>query len=229
METSKPIKIALVDDDNLIVQLLDAYFRSNESITVIMKANDGSVFLEQLKTAPEIPDIVLLDLRMQQMDGIETTELLKEQYPSVKIIVISSHYKSSFMGYMLKTGVNAFIPKEISPDLLEQVIYAVAKTGYYFSEEHVEAMRQHISMKAPRPKLTTEEVLTSRELEILKLICQQFSTVEIAEKLFITKRTVEGHKANLLLKTGVRNTAGLVIYAIRHQIIGPDELTLVFS
>jgi len=229
MENEKPINIAIVDDDNLIVQLLDAYFSNNESISVIMKANDGSVFLEQLKSAPEIPDIVLLDLRMQKMDGIETTELLKEQYPTIKIIVISSHYKSSFMGYMLKTGVNAFIPKEISPDALEQIIYSVSKTGYYFSEEHVNAMSQHISMKAPKPKLSKQEILTSRELEILKLICQQYSTVEIASKLFITKRTVEGHKANLLLKTGVRNTAGLVIFAISHQIIGPDELTLVFS
>jgi DNA-binding NarL/FixJ family response regulator len=208
------------------VQLLEDYFRKVDSVQVVMKAYDGKEFIEQLKQTDKYPDIVLLDLRMKEMDGIETTTYLREHFPEIKIIVMSSHYMSSFMGYMLKTGVNAFIPKEISPDFLTNVIHSVKQHGYYFSEEHVEVMRTQIAPKVPKPKLTQQEILSEREMEILKLICQQFTSQEIADKLFIARRTVEGHKGNLLLKTAVKNTAGLVIYAIQNQLIDPDELVI---
>jgi DNA-binding NarL/FixJ family response regulator len=226
MSEEEKISIAIVDDETLIVQLLEDYFRKVDSVQVVMKAYDGKEFIEQLKQTDEYPDIVLLDLRMKEMDGIETTTYLREHFPEIKIIVMSSHYMSSFMGYMLKTGVNAFIPKEISPDFLTNVIHSVKQHGYYFSEEHVEVMRTQIAPKVPKPKLTQQEILSEREMEILKLICQQFTSQEIADKLFIARRTVEGHKGNLLLKTAVKNTAGLVIYAIQNQLIDPDELVI---
>jgi DNA-binding NarL/FixJ family response regulator len=226
MSEEEKISIAIVDDETLIVQLLEDYFRKVDSVQVVMKAYDGKEFIEQLKQTDKYPDIVLLDLRMKEMDGIETTTYLREHFPEIKIIVMSSHYMSSFMGYMLKTGVNAFIPKEISPDFLTNVIHSVKQHGYYFSEEHVEVMRTQIAPKVPKPKLTQQEILSEREMEILKLICQQFTSQEIADKLFIARRTVEGHKGNLLLKTAVKNTAGLVIYAIQNQLIDPDELVI---
>jgi DNA-binding NarL/FixJ family response regulator len=226
MSEEGTITIAIVDDETLIVQLLEDYFRKVDSVQVIMKAYNGKEFIDQLKETDQHPDIVLLDLRMKEMDGIETTTYLREHYPEIKIIVMSSHYMSSFMGYMLKTGVNAFIPKEISPDFLTNVIHSVKQHGYYFSEEHVEVMRTQIAPKVPKPKLTQQEILSEREMEILKLICQQFTSQEIADKLFIARRTVEGHKGNLLLKTAVKNTAGLVIYAIQNQLIDPDELVI---
>lgn len=218
------IKIGIVDDELLIVQLLDDFFRKTDTIQVVLKAYDGKELIDQLAGITEHPEIVLLDLRMKEMDGVETTTILKERYPDIKIIVMSSHYMSTFMGYMLKTGVNAFIPKEISPDFLMKVIRSVHEHGYYFSEEHVSVMRTQIAPKVPKPKLTKQEVLSERELEILKLICQQMTSQEIADKLFIARRTVEGHKGNLLLKTSVKNTAGLVIYAIQNNLINPDEL-----
>ncbi|MDH4474739.1 MAG: response regulator transcription factor [Fluviicola sp.] len=226
MSEEGTITIAIVDDETLIVQLLEDYFKKVDSVQVIMKAYNGKEFIDQLKETDQHPDIVLLDLRMKEMDGIETTTYLREHYPEIKIIVMSSHYMSSFMGYMLKTGVNAFIPKEISPDFLTNVIHSVKQHGYYFSEEHVEVMRTQIAPKVPKPKLTQQEILSEREMEILKLICQQFTSQEIADKLFIARRTVEGHKGNLLLKTAVKNTAGLVIYAIQNQLIDPDELVI---
>jgi DNA-binding NarL/FixJ family response regulator len=229
MENIQPIKIGIVDDEVLIVQLLEDYFRKSEAIDVIMKAYDGSELIDQLSKTPAHPDIVLMDLRMKEMDGVETTTILKDKYPEIKIIVMSSHYMSTFMGYMLKTGVNAFIPKEISPDFLTTVIRSVSQHGYYFSEEHISVMRSQIAPKVPKPKLSKQEVLSERELEILKLICQQLTSQEIADKLFIARRTVEGHKGNLLLKTSVKNTAGLVIYAIQNNLINPDELTVNHS
>lgn len=226
MESTQPIKIGIVDDEVLIVQLLEDYFRKSDEINVVLKAYDGSELIKQLAETREHPDIVLLDLRMKEMDGVETTTVLKDRFPDIKIIVMSSHYMSTFMGYMLKTGVNAFIPKEISPDFLTTVIKSVSQHGYYFSEEHVSVMRSQIAPKVPKPKLTKQEVLSERELEILKLICQQMTSQEIADKLFIARRTVEGHKGNLLLKTSVKNTAGLVIYAIQNNLINPDELVV---
>ena len=226
MSEQEIITVAIVDDETLIVQLLEDYFRKVDSVQVVMKAYNGKEFIDQLQQTEQRPDIVLLDLRMKEMDGIETTTYLREHYPEIKIIVMSSHYMSSFMGYMLKTGVNAFIPKEISPDFLTNVIHSVKQHGYYFSEEHVEVMRPQIAPKVPKPKLTQQEILSEREMEILKLICQQYTSQEIADKLFIARRTVEGHKGNLLLKTAVKNTAGLVIYAIQNQLIDPDELVI---
>ncbi|HLP55505.1 MAG TPA: response regulator transcription factor [Fluviicola sp.] len=226
MSEQEIITVAIVDDETLIVQLLEDYFRKVDSVQVVMKAYNGKEFIDQLQQTEQRPDIVLLDLRMKEMDGIETTTYLREHYPEIKIIVMSSHYMSSFMGYMLKTGVNAFIPKEISPDFLTNVIHSVKQHGYYFSEEHVEVMRTQIAPKVPKPKLTQQEILSEREMEILKLICQQYTSQEIADKLFIARRTVEGHKGNLLLKTAVKNTAGLVIYAIQNQLIDPDELVI---
>ena len=226
MSEQEIITVAIVDDETLIVQLLEDYFRKVDSVQVVMKAYNGKEFIDQLQQTEQRPDLVLLDLRMKEMDGIETTTYLREHYPEIKIIVMSSHYMSSFMGYMLKTGVNAFIPKEISPDFLTNVIHSVKQHGYYFSEEHVEVMRTQIAPKVPKPKLTQQEILSEREMEILKLICQQYTSQEIADKLFIARRTVEGHKGNLLLKTAVKNTAGLVIYAIQNQLIDPDELVI---
>lgn len=226
MESTQPIKIGIIDDEVLIVQLLEDYFGKSDAIDVVLKAYDGSELIRQLSETREHPDIVLLDLRMKEMDGVETTTILKERFPDIKIIVMSSHYMSTFMGYMLKTGVNAFIPKEISPDFLTTVIKSVSQHGYYFSEEHVSVMRSQIAPKVPKPKLTKQEVLSERELEILRLICQQMTSQEIADKLFIARRTVEGHKGNLLLKTSVKNTAGLVIYAIQNNLINPDELVV---
>lgn len=224
MEHKPVIRIAIVDDERLIVQLLDDYFSKNDSIEVIMKAYDGKELIEQLEQTSDHPDVILLDLRMKEMDGVEATAIIRERFPEIRIIVMSSHYMSTFMGYMLKTGVNAFIPKEITPGFLTRVIQSVYEHGYYFSEEHVEVMRSQIAPKVPKPKLTKQEVLSERELEILRLICQQMTSQEIADKLFIARRTVEGHKGNLLLKTSVKNTAGLVIYAIQNNLINPDEL-----
>ncbi len=227
METiQSTVKIAIADDEILIVQLLENYFLKSETIEVILKAYDGKELIEQLAICTELPSVVLLDLRMKEMNGIEATAILKVRYPEIKIIVMSSHYMSSFMGYMLKTGVNAFIPKEISPEFLTKVICSVHEHGYYFSEEHINVMRTQIAPKVPKPKLSQQEILSDRELEILKLICQQMTSQEIADKLFIARRTVEGHKGNLLLKTSVKNTAGLVIYAIQNNLINPDELII---
>lgn len=221
------IKIAITDDDNLIVGLLQGYLQNVGGLDVLFTAGGGQELLDKLASAQTLPEVLLLDLRMDGMDGIEVSEKLKVGYPSIKIIVVSSHYQTSFMGFMLKTGVSAFLPKGISPPDLLEVIKTVHAQGYYFREDQLAALRGQITGKAPKPILHEEEILTDREIEVLKLICQQKTGKEIADILNMAPRTADGHRNTLFIKTGAKNIAGLVIYALQQQIVHIDELPVM--
>lgn len=220
------ITVAITDDDALIVSLLQGYLHGRDGIEVLFTADGGESLLEALKTAGSLPDVLLLDLKMTGMDGIEAAEQVKSSYPAIKIIVISSHYQRTFMGFMLKTGVSAFLPKGISPVELVDIIKTVQRQGYYFKEEQLEALRTQISGRSPKPVLD-DDVLSDREKDVLRLICCQKTAKEIADELFISQRTAEGHKNNLFDKTGAKNLAGLVIYAIQHNVIKVEELPVI--
>lgn len=223
----KTISIGIIDDDVLIVNLLKSFLDSQERIEVVLMASNGKECLEKLAQAPELPEILLMDLKMDEMNGIETTQVLKDEYPDIKTIIISSHYKVSFMGFMLKTGVSAFAPKGISTNQLLEIIFEVHEKGYYFDKDQLDTIRKQLSSKFPKPALEKENVLSEREIEVLKLICQQKTAQEIGDRLFITKRTVEGHKNNLFIKTGAKNVAGLVIYSIQNEIINVNDLPII--
>ncbi|MXN91084.1 response regulator [Flavobacterium sp. Sd200] len=225
--TESDILIAITDDDALIVSLLEGYLGNCPGIKVLFTANGGSQLFSHLAGADVLPNVLLLDLRMDGMDGIEITQHIKNLYPSIKVIVVSSHYQKTFMGFMLKTGVSAFLPKGISPVQLTDVIRTVYKQGYYFKEDQLDVLREQIPAKSPKPVLQEEELLSEREIEVLRLICQQKTAKEIGEELFITQRTAEGHKNNLFAKTGAKNIAGLVIYAIQNRHIKVEELPLI--
>ncbi len=222
------IQIAIVDDDRLVVQLLSDYFQKNDALNVSIEAYSGNSFLSKLKESEECPQVVILDLRMDDGDGIQTLEYLNRNYPDIKIVVLSSYYKASFMGYMLKAGVHAFIPKGTDKEDLLAIIFEVHKKGHFFTNEQITHLRKQLPNK--KPPITGSNSggsLSERELEILKLLCQQLTAKEIAKKLFISTKTVEAHKSNLLLKTGVKNMVGLIIFAIKNSIVNPDEIFLL--
>ena len=223
----KTISLAIVDDDTLIVSLLSSFLQQQNGIDVLFTSESGEDFLEIISTQKTLPDILILDLKMKKIDGIEVTTFLKTNYPSIHIIIMSSHYKKSFMGFMLKTGVSAFIPKGISPLLLVQIIKEVSLKGFYFMSDQLDIIRKQVSSKAPQPKLNQKDNLSEREIEVLKLICFQKTAKEIGEKLFIAPRTAEGHKNNLFVKTGAKNIAGLVIYAMQNKLIEIDGVPLI--
>lgn len=218
------IQLAIVDDEQLFVTLLESFFALQPQTNVLLTAISGEIFLKQLEQLEQLPDIVLLDLSMKDIDGMETISILKEKFPTIKIIVVSSYYKKSCIGHMLRMGVNAFLPKGVLPMQLLEIIKIVAKIGYHFLPDQLETLSTQITPKAPKPQYTIAASITLREKEILDLICQQYTAQEIADKLFITKRTVEGHKNSLLSKIGVKNTAGLVIYAIQNNIVNINNL-----
>lgn len=219
------IFIGIVDDDTLVARLLTDFFKTSSDFNVIFNAVDGNDLINRLEIGAEvIPDILLLDLRMKGKNGVETIEYLRMNYASIKIIVISSYYQDSYTGFLFKSGVNAFVPKEVSPEYLREIIKVVYDQGYYFSQEQLLKLRQQISSKTPKPSVEDILDLSSRELEVLKLICQQKTAKEIGDILNISTKTVEGHRGNLLLKTGVKNVVGLVIYALQNKILEVEEL-----
>jgi len=223
------IRIAITDDDALIVNLLKNFLDNQSDITVSFTSKNGLECLNQLNSIDKsaMPELILLDLKMNEMNGIETTEAIKLQFPDIHVIIISSHYNKSFMGFMLKTGVSAFLPKGISPIELLDVIKTVKRNDYYFLNEQLEVIREQLSNRSPQPKLIHENTLSEREIDVLKLICQQKTAKEIGEILFIAQRTAEGHKNNLFIKTGAKNIAGLVIYAIQNNIIDAKDLPII--
>ncbi len=221
------IRITITDDDALIVSLLQGYLHNRDGIEVLFTAASGEELMEKLSQAEVLPEVMLLDLKMTGMDGIEATTQLKALYPDIKVIVVSSHYQKMFMGFMLKTGVSAFLPKGVSPVELVDVIRIVHKQGYYFKDDQLQVIKDQIPAKAPRPEILQDSTLSEREVDVLRLICQQKTAKEIGDTLYITQRTTEGHKNNLFAKTGAKNIAGLVIYAIQHNIIKVEELPLI--
>ncbi|WP_261512748.1 response regulator transcription factor [Chryseobacterium paludis] len=223
MENLK-IKIGIVDDDLLFVQLLKNYINNDERFEVVLTSTSGQHFLNE--TDNNALDVLILDLRMANGDGLEVMSAFAQKEADTKIIVLSSFYRRSFMGQMLKMGAHAFLSKEIELEELLNVIHSVYHKGHYFSDEQIDVMRGQLSNKLPEFHAYSKDDLTDREVDVLKLVCQQLSTKEIADALFISPKTVETHKTNLMIKTCVKNMAGLVIYAVQNNIVDANEIVL---
>lgn len=221
------LKIGIIDDDYLIVDLMKTFFTQlQQSYEVIFTATLGSEALEILQDIPTLPDLLLLDMKMPGINGIELTQILKEQYPTIHIIIISSHYQDNFLSFMIKHGCAAFLPKGIALNQLIHIIEAVSKHGFYLLPNQVKVLRQQIATATVPPDLSNYGI-TERELEIVKLIAMQKTAKEIGEILFIAPRTVEGHKNSLFAKTGTKNIAGLIIFAIQKKLIQMDDILML--
>ncbi|AZQ64305.1 response regulator transcription factor [Flammeovirga pectinis] len=214
------INIALVDDEALFIEGLSLIFSNVDNINVVKTANSGLEFLKFLDDNQDssLLDIAIIDIQMKPMDGFELVESLKGKYQDLKIIVLSSHYKSNIVGHMIKLGVSAFIPKNANRKLLISVVESVHQFGVYFTETDKEMIVQYMTNSTKKISLTSNEELSVREIEVVKLICKENTNQEIADKLFLSKRTIENHRQRILDKVGARNTVGLVVYAIANQL-----------
>lgn len=215
-----PIKIALVDDECLFLEGLALLFKNVEKINVVITANSGSELLNCLikSMVEDFPDVVLVDIQMKPMDGFEVVRQLRMKYPNLNIIILSTHYKNTMFGHMLKMGVSAFLPKNAKLDLLIEAIEKVHKTGMFFSQKDYAMLESYVKDNSQQKHLNIINCFSDRELEILRLICAEYTNQEIAEKLYISKRTVESHRHRLQTKTKAKNIAGLVIFAVTHGI-----------
>lgn len=215
MEKTTPhrVNLALVDDQAMFRRGLAMLLRDMPDVQVVFEAANGEELLTGL--AGNAIDIVLLDLEMPVMDGMEAMRRARAEHPEVKVIVLSMHSDEKFIIHLMELGANGYVPKTAEPDEIEDAIRSVATSGYHFSERVSRVMLQGLVMKQKvKPTFSDVEPLTGRELEVIQMICQELTTTEIAGKLFLSPRTVEGYRNNILQKIGARNTAGIVVYAM---------------
>lgn len=215
---SKTIKIILVDDEILFRKGISFLLEKEKNIKVVFEASDGSELISFLKESSIHPDIIIMDLKMPILNGVEATKLIRNEFPKIKIIALTSYNSKSFVANMISVGAVSYLVKNATPQELLLTINEVAAKGFYYDEFVMKNIQDNTCVSKNIKSHLDNNFLTSRELEILKLICEQKNTVEIAEKLFISPRTVEGHRNNLLLKTESKNIAGLVVYAIQNEI-----------
>ncbi len=213
------ISVMLADDHSLFRMGMAKLIGELEGIEVTGSAADGKELLRLLDATTQLPGVILMDLNMPNMNGIEATAHIRHQYPKIKIIVLSVYDEEQFIVRMIESGADGYLFKNAEIAEVEKAIRDVANNGFYFNEKMMAAMRKAPTLKTKNLSFNHMVNLTTRELEVLKLICNELTAVEIAEKLFISTRTVDGHRQNLLDKTGARNTAGLVIYAIKHKLL----------
>jgi DNA-binding NarL/FixJ family response regulator len=213
------IKLLLADDEELFRKGISFLLQRQDNIQILYEANNGSEVVEYLKSSSIHPDIILMDLKMPMLNGVEATKLINKEFPSIKIIALTSYNTKSFIANMIEIGAASYIVKNSTPEEMITTINQVIEKGFYYNEEVLNVIQDNLITNNRKNIFFEDIILTKREREILELICYQNSTQQIADKLFISPRTVEGHRNNLLLKTDSQNSAGLVVFAIQNKIV----------
>src|SRR5689334_19030687 len=204
------IDLCLADDHQIFRKAMIRLLRTFDRVGEIYEAANGEECLEQVKNKKT--QVVLLDLDMPVMNGSECAEQLIKKFPDVKIIVLTSHDSEKYMLYMLELGVNSFLLKNTDPDELEKAIYGVADNDFYHNELLNSVIRKSLRERliSARPNFNTEHSISEREREILKMICDEISLKDIANRLAVSEKTIQTHKLNIQNKLNVRSTVGLV-------------------
>lgn len=215
MESTNKIRLFLVDDHNLFLNGLNSLLSQLPYYYIAGEAHNGLEFLEHYESAA--PDVVLMDISMPKMDGIEASRRALEKTPDLKIITLSMYGDQEYYTKMVELGVRGFVLKDSELQEVDEAIRTVCEGGNYFSEQLLRGLV--VARKGNSLEANKDDALSDRELEVLIEICQGLSNSEIADKLFISKRTVEKHRANILLKSGCKNTASLVVFAIRNHLV----------
>lgn len=214
------IKIAVAEDQQLFRNGIEALLKEEADLEVMTGVENGRILLDWLNETKVLPDVVLADMDMPEMNGIELTERLQKDYPSIRVIMLTVFDQDRFINKMIEMGAAGYLLKNCDFEEVVMAIRTVHKTGFYINENMLKAMRSR--QKSKNGQLRSVDnipiELTDRELEILKLICMELTNTEIAERLYISARTVDGHRNKLLAKTGCRNTAGLVLFAVNYHI-----------
>lgn len=211
------ITILVADDHKVFRDGVISILEDLEDVKVVAEASDGREVLARLKEVQ--PRVVLMDITMGEASGIDATKLLKKDYPNVKVLALSMHAESGYIIKMLEAGASGYLLKDAGKEEMIRAIRTVDEGNTYYSQRVSSAILEHLANPAKSQKEKTAASLTRREMEILRLITEEYSNPEIAEKLFISIRTVDTHRRNLLEKLGVKNTAGLVKYAIRQGLL----------
>ena len=209
------LKVIIVDDHEIFRNGLQTILKRIENIKLIASASNGSEFLELLKK--EVPDIVLMDIKMPIIDGVDATRRALAFYPEIKIVALSMFGDEEYLQQMIQAGAKGFLLKNITRKELSHAIHVVFSGGNYYSEELLSYFTKKYIQEIPPEQDDLQ--ITKREVEVLQLVAEGLSNQEIADQLFISKRTVDGHKNNLIVKTGSKNMVDLLVYSIKNGLV----------
>lgn len=212
----KKIRVFLADDHKLIRDAIRIHLEGLEDIEIVGEAAGGREVLDQMATTPT--DVLLLDINMEGMDGLDCAAALRADYPEVKVMVLTMHDSSLYIKQMVAHGVRGYLLKSADGSEIVSAIRQVAEGKTCYDPAVVDVIMQSYSdgeRRQPEPEVAK---LTPRELEIMDLIIKEYSNQEIAEELYISTRTVDAHKRNLLEKTNSKNLVGLIKYAFNHNL-----------
>jgi len=217
MQNRVAINILIVDDHQIIRDGVKSLLNDTEGIQVIAEAENGKQAITILEAKNRQIDLTLIDINMPVMDGIEATRYISQQFPHIKILALTVYDDESHIAEMLNAGASGYILKTTGKQELELSIKTIMANDSYFSKQISNQLMKGLMKKGPSKKLSNTK-LTERETEVLKLISDGYTNPEIAEKLFLSPRTIDAHRRNLLQKLQKKNTAGLVKYAIENEL-----------
>jgi len=212
------IKVAIADDHKIFRKGVILSLRPFTNIKFVLEAENGEELLKGLPDA--MPDVILMDLRMPLKDGIETTKAVSKLYPNIYVIVLSMYEDERFVYHLMENGANGYLLKNAEPQEIRRAVMEVYEKGYYLNNfvNRVLLKRSHARQKVI-PSLNSEITLSDKEKDVLRFICMEFTAQEIAQKMEISPRTVEAIKDRLMERFGSKNTAGLVFFAVKNNLI----------
>ncbi len=218
------IKVVLADDEELFRAGIALILSRDPEIEIIHQAENGKQLLDFLKEQETLPDIVVTDIKMPELNGVEVTKILHNLYPEIGVIALTTYNTKPFIRNMINVGASAYLVKNSAPSHMLHTVKQVFHNGFYYDKYVIEVLNKKYPGSIIEKSAFDADFLTERETEVLTLICKQYITSEIADQLHISPRTVEVHRKNLLVKTEVKNIAGLVIFAIQNGLVPYIEI-----
>lgn len=212
------IKVGIADDHKIFRKGVILSLRQYTNITFVFEAENGEELLKELETTQ--PDVVLMDLRMPGKDGIETTKEVSKRFPDVKVLILTMFEDERFVSHLMENGANGYLLKNADPAEIKKAIMEVMARGYYLNNFVNRVLLKKSSNKTKAiPSLNSEIVMSDKEKEVVRLLCMEYTAAEIAQKMEISPRTVESIKDRLMERFGLKNTAGLVFFAVKNNMI----------
>lgn len=220
------IEVYVVDDHQIVIDGIKDMLSDHEEIEVVGQAHDGASFIKSLEEKQ--PDVVLLDLSMPGMDGMDVAKYVKKHYPQVAVLVISMHKSGTYAEELMKTGVEGYILKNTDKSSLVNTILKVADGSTVYDTELIAEIvanrrKDHFSDPEAKRKEIDDYGLSDREVQVIRLMCKDFSTSEMADELALSEHTIKTHRKNLLKKIGARSVAGAVRFAFEHGLVDDSD------
>jgi DNA-binding NarL/FixJ family response regulator len=212
------IKVAIADDHKIFRKGVILSLKPYHNIKFVLEAENGEELIQGVEAAK--PDIILMDLKMPVKDGIETTKYLNKHFPSIRILILTMYEDERFVGHLMDSGANGYLLKSTDPEEIKQGIMDVMRTGFYLNNfVNRVLIKKNYARQKFNPNLNSEIVVSDREKEVLSLVCLEYTAQQIAQKMDISARTVEAIKDRLMERFGVKNSVGLVFFAMKNSLI----------